>query len=116
MSVPMREVAWGEALMVRTSRTRGGLKAVQEVIADQVGDVLGSRNTFGKLYLVRDPEQLPARDKYRAWLVVCAIGEEPVDWGLSDSVVPKAIDARALKHFLHDWCARRDSNPQPLDP
>lgn len=107
-----RTVTWGDALIVETFKTPGGLRAVVRAIHAEVGNHIGSRNTFSKFYRVDDPAQLSATDQYRAWLLIAGFGLDPADWGLSNNVVPPAVDVDRLRAAL---CARRDSNPKPSD-
>lgn len=105
-----REVSWGDALVVAAFHA-GGIKAAVERIHAQIGSTVGSRNTFAKLLKEGGPDGLGARDLWRAWLLIAALGEEPSDWRVSDEHVPAAFDAEALKQAL---CPGRESNSRPF--
>ena len=106
----MRQVSWGEALVVAAFREPRGLAGAVERIHAAVGDFIGTRNTFAKLLRVSDPSGLDARDEFRAWLLISAFGEDPVTWGIPDSVVPPSMDPERLRIDLRP---RHDSNVQP---
>ncbi len=97
-----RQVSWGEGLMVEMSKVPGGLNALVTAIRSQFGVVVGSRNTFKKLYDVQDPNDLPLRDQFRAWLLLAAVGQEPTEWGLSVTCVPPAVALDGLFERLRD--------------
>lgn len=107
-----REVLWGDALAVEMFRTSGGLKAAVEAIVTQVGPAVGTRNTFAKLMHVTDPADLSMKDKWRAWLLLVAVHEDPADWGIDDDVVPKSIKAEALKKDLRQMVRHQGLEPR----
>lgn len=92
----MREVVWGEALGVEADKAPRGLQGVVEVIRNQVGPTIGSRNTFAKLFETKDPDDLVYTDRWRAWLLLTALGIDANDWGVPDRAVPKAHDPASL--------------------
>jgi hypothetical protein len=96
----LTEITWGDALVIKVHRTRVGLKPYVDAIQEAVGRNIGSRTTFAKLYDVREASDLDELDGYRAWLLLTAIGEDPDDWGVRSSVVPRATDPAALRSFL----------------
>lgn len=104
-----REVTWGDGLVVAAFHADGGLKAAVDRIHAAVGPHIGNRNTFAKFLRVEDPGTLRERDRFRAWLLITALGEDAPAWGVSDDVVPSAFDLEELR------CAIRDSNPEPAD-
>lgn len=110
-----RQVSWGDALTIEVFHTPGRLKAITDAITVEMGPTIGSRNTFAKLLRVQSPETLNSRDKWRAWVLLAALGQEPSDWNLSDDNAPASVDTGALKARLRAWCAVRDSNPEPAD-
>lgn len=107
----LREVSWGEGLVVAAFRSDGGLKAAVQRIHDAVGPHIGNRNTFAKFLRVDDPSTLRDRDRFRAWLLLTALNEEATEWGIPNSVVPSAFDLDDLISL----CANRDLNPEPAD-
>jgi hypothetical protein len=134
------ELTWGDALVLKVHRarvggTRVGLSPFVDAIRAAVGKHIGTRPTFAKLYDVTDVESMSEIERFRAWLLLTAIGEDPDDWGIRADVVPPAIDAERLrgdldlcavlpdgsalllevKHRAPSLCAIRDSNPEPAD-
>jgi len=112
-----RQVSWGDALTIEVFHTPGGLKAITNAIAVEMGPTLGSRNTFAKLLHTQSPELLGARDRWRAWVLLAALGQDPSDWGLNDDSAPASVDTEALKLRFRSRteCAVRDLNPEPAD-
>ena len=109
-----RTVTWGEALVVEMFKTPGGLKAAVDHITAVVGRTAGTRNTFAKLLRADDPSDLNSTDRWRAWLLLTAVGHNPDEWGLdSAEVVPGYIDTDTLRCNL--LLPRMDSNHQPSD-
>lgn len=119
MTTQLREVTWGDALVVASFRSPGGLKYATDAIRELVGPSVGSRNTFAKLYSFDGPGFLTDRDRFRAWLLLSALGQDPTEWGVADSVVPRAMDAVTLRRDLRQRVLERyglpplDSNQQP---
>lgn len=107
-----REVTWGEGIVVAGFRSPGGLKGAVDRIQSVVGAHIGTRNTFAKLTHVDDPSLLSERDRFRAWLLLAALSEEPAEWGIDDDVVPPLADAKHLQALVRP---RQDSNLQPTD-
>jgi hypothetical protein len=109
-----RTITWGDELVVAAHHAPGGLRAAVEQIQRAVGPRIGTRNTFAKLYSYESPDDLNAVDRYRAWLLVSAFGNDPKDWGLDDGDVPAgiAINLDGLRSFLY---TPRDLNPEPTD-
>jgi len=112
MSGVVREVTWGEGLVVETFRTHGGLRAVVEAIIAEVGPTVGTRNTFAKLLRVEDPGTLSPRDRWRAWLLLAALGQEPGEWAVDDSNAPPSVDVEALKSALQARVRRQGFEPR----
>jgi hypothetical protein len=106
-----RQVTWGEALVVELFKTDGGLKAAVNHIANLMGKTIGTRNTFAKLTRADDPAELADKDLWRAWLLLTALGHDPIEWGIDPSVVPGYIDIPDLRRRL--LLPRMDSNHQP---
>lgn len=105
------DFSWGDALVVQVFKAPKGLQGAVEAIRAAVGSNVGSRNTFAKLLRVESVESLTATDRWRAWLLLAALGQDPTQWGLSDEDVPAALDATAIAAAVQ--CPRRDSNPRP---
>ena len=99
--VATRHVTWGEGIVVELFKTHGGLKAVVDAIVHEMGEMIGTRNTFAKLQRVDDPATLGARDQWRAWLLLTALRQDPADWGIPASIVPNAVDAEHVARRLH---------------
>lgn len=93
-----RVVSWGDALVVQQFKHTGGLKAAVETVRRVVGPQIGVRATFQNLLKVEDPAELSERERFRAWALIAAFGEDPTEWGLPDAVVPVAFDPAALKN------------------
>ncbi|SBS73914.1 hypothetical protein MHPYR_180119 [uncultured Mycobacterium sp.] len=108
-----RQVTWGEALVVELFKTSGGLKVAVDRITGLMGKTVGTRNTFAKLTRVDDPVDLNDKDLWRAWLLLTALGHDPIEWGIDDSAVPDFIDIPDLQKRL--LLPRMDSNHQPSD-
>jgi hypothetical protein len=99
----LRTVTWGDALLVHTVKHHPrGLQQAVENIRGTVGREIGVRNSFAKLYMTDDPEELTPKDQWRAWLLLTAINEKPADWGISDDVLPYIHRDRigTLQRFL----------------
>ena len=108
-----RQVTWGEALVVELFKA-GGLKGAVERITSLMGKAVGTRNTFAKLLRVDDPSSLSERDRWRAWLLLAALGLDADEWGVGDQVVPDYItDIPDLRRKL--LLPRLDSTSQPVD-
>ena len=112
MATPTYEVNWGDALVVQAFRAPGGLKGAVDAIRAELGSTIGTRNTFAKLLRVEDPNELNDRDRFRAWLLVTALGGEAESFGINDEAVPHHFDVGRLRTDLY---TTRDSNPEPAD-
>ena len=95
-------MTWGEGLVVQAHREAGagGLKAAVDRITAVIGPHIGTRGTFAKFYGVENPDYLSQRDRWRAWLLLVALGLEPSEWGIADTVVPTSLDVDFLKKEL----------------
>lgn len=94
-----RVANWGEALVLEVHFNSPGLNPVVEAIRAALGTGIGSRNTFAKLY---DCEQPPEgeQERFRAWLVLTALGQDPNDWLIGDDCVPPANDVERLRALV----------------
>lgn len=94
-----KTVGWGEAIQLEVHFRSPGLKPVVDAIHRAVGTSIGSRNTFAKLY---ECDDAPATDieRWRAWLLLTALGQDPVAWRIDDSVVPPAYDVERLRTLV----------------
>ncbi len=81
---------------MESSKAPRGLQGVVELIHAEVGQMVGSRNTFAKLFRAQGPEEMDEKDQYRAWLLLCVFGQDPARWGIPDTVVPRAHDPERL--------------------
>lgn len=95
-----RQVGWGEALVLEVHYRSPGLKPVVDAIQKAVGDV-GTRNTFAKLFDVID--EPVGKDRWRAWLLLTALGQDPSEWNIGDDVVPPAYDPDKLRTLVRSW-------------
>lgn len=92
--IEYRPTTWGKALRSEVT-DRGGLKGYVERIEEALGPTVGSRNTFAKLFhLTAAPED--RADRFRAWLLITAIGLDPDEWGCGDIDVPRAVRTEVL--------------------
>lgn len=81
-----KQVAWGDGLVVALHHA-GGLRKTVDHIRALMGDTIGTRNTFAKLLRETDPADIDNdRDRWRAWLLLSALGLDPAEWGISDNV------------------------------
>jgi hypothetical protein len=96
-----REVAWGDALLTKVARHPGGLNACVGAIRDELGSIVGVRNTFAKLLHTQDPSDLKDSDTFRAWLLLTVLEEDPADWGIdAEEAVPAGYDRDRLVRQL----------------
>jgi hypothetical protein len=100
MTAVLRQVTWGKGLKVEVDDVHGGLKATVGAIASEFGDMLGTRNTFAKLFAVENPAELKEKDRYRAWVLLTTIGQDPADWGIGDDCVPPTPGVTRLRKRL----------------
>lgn len=102
-----RVVGWGEALLLEVHHS-GGLNPLVTDIRRALGKQIGVRNTFAKLYDSPEPP-VEEVDRFRAWLILTAIGQDPSAWGLSNDDVPPGYDARKLSKqvMAHSRCTAR---------
>lgn len=98
--LPGSPVNWGDALVVAAFRRPGGVNVAVNRIREQLGPTIGVRNTFGKLLHVERVEDIGPRDRFRAWLLLVALGQEPSQWGVSDDAVPPAYVVSQLRESL----------------
>lgn len=94
-----QHVSWGQSLLLAV-REAGGLNRTVGRINTELGPFLGTRNTFAKLYTVEDPRDLDTQERFRAWVLLVAIGEDPTEWGIEPDAVPPSIDRRRLARVL----------------
>ncbi len=83
-------VTWGQSLQLAVHKGGGMNSAVGRI--QLALHHIGSRATFSKLQAVQSPDDLDETDRYRAWLLLTAIGEDPASWGLGAVVLPEAVD------------------------
>lgn len=97
---------WGQSLLLCVREVPGGLHAVATAAGMELGPLIGSRNTFAKLYQAKSPADLSEADRLRAWVVLVAIGEDPQHWGLGDVEWPPGVDQERLRSSLPEQLAR----------
>jgi hypothetical protein len=107
-----RTVTWGDALLAEATKAPGGLKQAVETIREEVGPLIGTRNTFAKLLKAEGPESLNESDLWRAWLLLVVLGQEPADWDVDLSVMPRAYSERALRANLFNAVRRQGLEPR----
>lgn len=96
-----KTVSWGEALIVQMHYTDGGLNKAISAIHSVVGArLVGTRNTFARLYRVTDPAAMKPIERFRAWLLLTALGVDPASWGIDDADVFQPFDAQELRSRL----------------
>ena len=100
MTVTVREVTWGDELVVATFHTEGGLLNAVRRIHAAVGDEIGLNNAFKALFFATDPAELNERQQRRAWLLLTAYGLDPADWGITDDVLPLAWNISAVREQI----------------
>lgn len=96
------QLTWGDALVLKVHKTRVGLKPFVDAIQAAVGKNIGTRPTFAKLYEAQSVETMNELERYRAWLLLTAMGEDPDGWGVRAEVVPPAADIDRLCSVLAD--------------
>lgn len=108
-----RTVAWGDALLVVAVKAPGGLNRTVDHIRSVVGPQIGTRNSFAKLYRVDDPNTLAPIDRWRAWLLLTAVGESPEAWGIEGEYIPSLYMVKhdELRELLSSPLS--DSNRRP---
>jgi len=106
-----RQVSWGDALTIEVFHIHGGLRAITDAIIAEMGPTIGGRTTFAKLLHVQSPEMLNSAYRWRAWVLLAALGQDPADWGLGDDDTPASVDAEALKSRLRARVRREGIEP-----
>ena len=97
-------VGWGEALYLEVHLRSPGLKQLTDAIRLAVGDHIGTRNTFAKLFEMSEPPtELDPKDRFRAWLVLTALGQDPEAWGIGEDTVPPSTDTNRLRDLISLW-------------
>lgn len=98
-----RPVTWGQHLLL-TAVNRHGLKAAVDAISDTTGGVLGTRNTFAKLFDLETPPDVATKEYDRAYALLLALGEDPADWGIDDDFVPALLKRSRDLLLLRSGC------------
>lgn len=83
-----RTYNWGESLRLEAAMADGGLKCATDKIATLVGSSIGSRSTFATLFDLAEPPT-EGRQAERAYLLLTALGQDPVNWGMANYEPPK---------------------------
>ena len=99
-----RTVGWGEALYLEVHLRSPGLKQLTDAIRLAVGEHIGTRNTFAKLFdRGEPPDEMDPKDRFRAWLVLTALGQDPEAWGIGEDTVPPSTDTNRLRDLISLW-------------
>lgn len=94
----LKPESWGDRLKRATGRNH---RAAVAAIAENVGPLIGTRNTFAKLYSYDEaPGADDPTDRIRGWLLLVTLGYEPSDWGIDADVLPPAWDAERVRDLL----------------
>ncbi|HET6915314.1 MAG TPA: hypothetical protein VFH56_04425 [Acidimicrobiales bacterium] len=107
-----RPTTWGQALVIRIHDTRNGLNPYVKAINEAMGVDVASRPTFAKLLDVDEPTQMDSKQRYLAWLLLTAMGENPQDWDVSEDDVPRGVNVRHLKKVLRSVVRHRGLGPR----
>lgn len=97
-----RQVGWGEALHLEIHFHSPGLKPLVHAIHEAVGESVGARTTFDKLQRLDDVPTHP-KDRWRAWLLLTALGQDPADWHIDNDIVPPSHDVERLRDLVRSW-------------
>ena len=105
-------MGWGEHLQLRI-----GQRNLSPIVADiktVTGGALGSsRNTYAALFSLDVPPVPHSRDYDRAYMLLVAVGEDPVVWDIDQRQVSPLIRAgRDLLVSLSRWTTHPLSEPQ----
>jgi hypothetical protein len=108
-------IGWGDRLKLKADK-EGGLNPHVDRIRAAVSPLIGSRNTFAKLF---DLDVPPADEKtrLRAWVLLLSLGADPDAWGVGDVQPPPAINVEALETLFMEAGRekrRRGHHPDPL--
>lgn len=97
-----KKVGWGEALYLEVHFRSPGLRQLTDAIRTAVGTHIGTRNTFAKLFEMDEPPtETDPKDRFRAWLVITALGSDPAEWGIGDDAVPPSTDKIVLRDLVN---------------
>lgn len=91
-----RTYTWGPSLKIEASLVPGGVSGAVDRIHRAVGEVIGVRNTFTKLFALDGPPAPDSTDGLRARLLVQALGLDPAEWRVENVELPTAIDPEKL--------------------
>lgn len=88
--------SWGEALKRHVGRR---LDPIVEALHPIYGPMIGSRNTFAKLFELEDE---PRRMEYRirALVLLVAIGQDPAMWNVTDDDFPPLYKLAKVRNAL----------------
>jgi hypothetical protein len=94
-----RTTGWGEALLLEIHLSPG-LSPIVRACNAAAGDQ-GVRNTYARLYAFTEPPtDDDPKDRFRAWLVLTALGQDPTAWGIADDAVPAGYDVKKLRRLV----------------
>jgi hypothetical protein len=99
MSQRTYRVTWGDFLYLQAAK-HGGLKSAVLRIRAEIGPQIGTRNAFSPLFEYESPAELRETDRWRAWLLLVAFGQDPNEWGIDDDCVPGSVSIPKLRQHL----------------
>ncbi len=93
-----RTYNWGTSLRIEVMDA-GGLKSTVDRIQHAVGSMIGSRNTFAKLFTLDAPPspEFENMDALRARLLVEACGLHPEEWAVDEVELPPSFDLEKFR-------------------
>lgn len=92
-------VGFGGRLKLAVERC-GGLAGAARRIEDALGVLAPSRGTYQSLYTVESVENLSKEQRFRAFLLLVAVGLDPEAWLVTPVDVPPALDIRLVMNLV----------------
>ena len=90
----------------------GAVDDVTGRMQSAVGNVIASDEAILRVLSLETVAEMKADERFLAWMMVTAAGDDPARVGLSDEDVPAFFDADQLRDAL---CLHGGSNPGPKD-
>ncbi len=115
---------WGEDLLLRVRRwekaereRRGIRQGLQTELFEAIGPFADCVPNTLRALLNEEDVPTSRKARRRAWMLLTAIGEDPIELGIDDSVIAAHEDKAKLVRDLRSSLlyAPRDSNPEPSD-
>ncbi|UFS59510.1 hypothetical protein [Subtercola endophyticus] len=105
-----RVLTLGESFILALDKVpRGrGLTRAYEHIETVVGNLYGTRNTFGKLTSAESFGDLNTKDRTRAWILMATLGVNPAEFGANDDVPLENIDSLRRRLLLPELAPVRE--------